>query len=214
MAGRDHSRWCGTSCNVQCHRGEDFQNHSERPSDDNTAYTVNGGALDPNGYDLTMSSLSGSGGIVGLGGANLTVDQATNTAFAGSISGTGGLIKSGNGLLSLNGSNSDTDLTTVNVGTLMIGSGAGDVAAGLQSDVLVANGGALGGFGTIYGAVNIQGGGKLAPGKPEGTLTINGNLTLEQGSQLAFRSVLLTEATAIPDRATTFRSMVTLLSMA
>ncbi|WP_256604931.1 hypothetical protein, partial [Klebsiella pneumoniae] len=65
----------------------------------NTDYTLTGGTLDLNGYDLTMSSLSGSGGAVALGAANLTVDQAINTTFAGGITGTGALTKSGTGIL-------------------------------------------------------------------------------------------------------------------
>lgn len=133
-----------------------------------------------------MSSLSGSGGTIALGSANLTADQATDTTFAGSIQGAGGVIKSGNGSLALNGNNSYGGLTLVNSGTLMIGSSACENAATLQGDVQVANGGALGGFGAINGNVGIQSGGKLAPGKPEGTLTINGDLTLDQGSQFIF----------------------------
>ena len=53
----------------------------------NTDYVVNGGTLDLNGYDLSMSSLSGTGGTVALGAADLTVDQATNTSFTGSLGG-------------------------------------------------------------------------------------------------------------------------------
>ena len=68
-----------------------------------TAYTVNGGTLDLNNYDLTMSALSGAGGTVALGTANLTIDQAIDTAFAGAITGTGNLIKQGAGTLSLTG---------------------------------------------------------------------------------------------------------------
>ncbi|MBJ6135857.1 autotransporter-associated beta strand repeat-containing protein, partial [Ochrobactrum sp. Q0168] len=153
---------------------------------DNTAYIVNGGTLDLNGIGLTMSSLSGNGGTVNLGSADLTVHQTTDTVFSGSISGSGRLIKSGIGTLSLSGNSSYAGLTQVTSGTLMIGNGAADTAAGLDSDVLVANSGALGGFGSINGNVNIQSGGELAPGKPEGTLTINGDLSLDQGSQLLF----------------------------
>ncbi|MBA8840948.1 autotransporter domain-containing protein [Ochrobactrum sp. RH2CCR150] len=152
----------------------------------NTAYTVNGGTLDLGGFGLTMSSLSGNGGTIALGSAYLTVHQSSDTAFSGTISGSGGLIKSGIGTLSLTGNSSYAGLTQVTAGTLMIGNGAADTAASLESDVLVANSGVLGGFGSINGNVNVQSGGKLAPGKPEGTLTINGNLSLDQGSQLLF----------------------------
>jgi subtilase-type serine protease len=39
-----------------------------------TAYRVNGGALDLNSFDLTMASLNGTGGVVSLGSAALTVN--------------------------------------------------------------------------------------------------------------------------------------------
>lgn len=70
---------------------------------DSTAYAVNGGTLDLNGFDLAMSSLSGAGGTVTLGTADLTVDQAASTSYAGLFTGTGNLTKSGAGTLSLTG---------------------------------------------------------------------------------------------------------------
>jgi YVTN family beta-propeller protein/autotransporter-associated beta strand protein len=39
-----------------------------------TGYRVNGGALDLNSFDLTMASLNGTGGVVSLGSAALTVN--------------------------------------------------------------------------------------------------------------------------------------------
>ncbi|MGE8658230.1 MAG: autotransporter domain-containing protein [Achromobacter sp.] len=68
-----------------------------------TAYTVNGGTLDLNNHDLTVSALAGTGGTVALGTATLTVDQAIDTAYAGAFSGTGELVKLGSGTLTLTG---------------------------------------------------------------------------------------------------------------
>lgn len=68
-----------------------------------TAYVVNGGTLDLNNHDLTMSALSGAGGTVALGTATLTVDQSIDTAYAGAITGSGDLIKLGTGTLTLTG---------------------------------------------------------------------------------------------------------------
>ncbi len=94
---------------------------------DNSPFTVNGGTLDLNGYDLTMSSLWGTGGIVDLGSAALTVSQG---GYAGSISGTGGLFKSGSGTLTLSGNNTYDGGTTINAGTLSISSDSHFGAAG------------------------------------------------------------------------------------
>ncbi len=93
-----------------------------------TSFTVNGGILDLNNFSLLASQLNGTGGIVNLGTANLTVNQAANTTYAGVIQGTGSFIKSGNGTLTLTGMNTYTGGTTVNLGTLAIGAG-GNLAA-------------------------------------------------------------------------------------
>jgi len=99
----------------------------------NTAYTVNNGTLDLNNFSLTMSSLSGTGGQVALGSGNLTVDQATNTGYAGAITGTGALIKSGAGALTLSGTNTYAGGTTINAGSIIVAVDAnlGDAAGSL-----------------------------------------------------------------------------------
>lgn len=86
---------------------------------DGSAYTVDGGTLDLNDFDLSMSELSGTGGTIDLGGATLTVGSGnTFTNFAGAIEGTGGLEKTGTGELTLTGANSYTGGTTISGGTL------------------------------------------------------------------------------------------------
>lgn len=84
----------------------------------NGAYIVNGGSLQLNGYNLTMSSLSGDGGEVVLGrvpqgmdNVTLTIDQERNTTFRGSLGGAAHhfsqgrvtLLKDGTGSLTLTG---------------------------------------------------------------------------------------------------------------
>ena len=86
-----------------------------------TGFIVNGGTLDLDGYDLIAPSLSGTGGTVALGSANLTVDTTANVGFAGIVTGAGGLTKAGTGTLTLSGANSYTGATTVNGGTLALG---------------------------------------------------------------------------------------------
>ena len=132
---------------------------------------MNGGTLDLNGFDLTMSSLSGTGGTVALGAAALAINQATDTSYAGALTGAGSLTKAGAGTLTLSGVNTYTGATTVDAGTLAVN---GSIAS---SSLLTVNaGGTLGGNGTV-GNTTINAGGALAPGNSIGLLTVQGNLT-------------------------------------
>jgi len=140
----------------------------------NTAYTLNGGTLDLNGFDLSMSALSGTGGTLALGSALLTVDQASDSSYAGSITGSGGLTKSGAGTLDLTGNSTYAGATLVSAGSLLVN-------GSLLSSVQVASGALLGGTGSV-GDVTVDAGGILAPGNSIGTLTIDGDLTFDSGS--------------------------------
>ncbi|MHA7775783.1 autotransporter-associated beta strand repeat-containing protein [Roseibium sp. M-1] len=142
---------------------------------DNTGYVVNGGTLDLNGFDLTMSSLSGNGGEVALGSAGLTVDQTVTTAFQGVISGGGSLAKTGSGQLILSGTSTYTGQTFVDGGLLSVN---GDLSS--SSLLTVRTGGTLGGSGVLPSIV--VNGGTLAPGNSIGTVTVSGNLTFGAGS--------------------------------
>lgn len=88
---------------------------------------VNGGVFDLHGYDLSIGALSGSSSGVIMsstaGGVALTVNQSSTGTYAGRIMdglGTLALVKSGNGRLTLTGSNSFSGATTVSGGTLTI----------------------------------------------------------------------------------------------
>lgn len=149
----------------------------------NTAYTINGGALDLGNFDLTMSSLSGTGGALVAGSADLTLDQAANTLFDGRLEGSGSLSKTGTGSLLLRGdsSSSFTGSTTVDNGSLLVGDAAGGKLGGR---VTVGANGTLGGSGTLTGNVTVDG--TLAAGNSPGTLTFAGDLTLNGGSRSVF----------------------------
>jgi len=82
---------------------------------------------------------------------------AHNITLNGFLSGTGSLIKTGEGTLTLNGTNTYAGSTIVNAGTLA-------------------------GNGSIAGAVTVNSGGALSSIDPSGTLTISNNLTLAGGS--------------------------------
>ena len=86
-----------------------------------------GVTLNLNGFSQVIASLTGGGALGGnvTLGANaiLTVGDANNTTFSGTISGTGtfGLIKQGTGTLTLTAAETYTGATTVSAGTLQTG---------------------------------------------------------------------------------------------
>ncbi|HEX7342593.1 MAG TPA: ESPR-type extended signal peptide-containing protein, partial [Rhodanobacteraceae bacterium] len=134
----------------------------------------------------------GGTGTIALGSKTLTVvDQNTPSTFDGTIvdggigGGTGGnlVLNANSATLILNGINTFTGTTTVAGGTLVVGD-ATHPTASLAGDVKVGYFTVLAGIGSV-GATSVQGG-TLAPGGigTLGTLTINGDLTLGEGSQL------------------------------
>ncbi len=125
-------------------------------------------------------------GNIDLGGQLVTIGMGNSTIFNGVVS-NGGILLSANTneqRLELNGANTYDDSTAVDRGNLMVN-------GSITSDVLVSRDipeagavGALGGSGTVFGNVAIDG--ALRPG-PEpfnsiGTLTIDGDLFMTQQS--------------------------------
>lgn len=102
--------------------------------------------------------------------------QATDGTYADIMSGSGSLTKSGNGILTLSGTNTYSGTTTVNGGTLDI---TGDTSSSAFS---IANGATLSGSGTV-GSTTIASGGILAL-STTATLSINGDLVMDAGSTL------------------------------
>lgn len=147
----------------------------------NAALVVNGGRFDISGAgDQQLARLDGAGGQVQLGSYMLTLGAGN---YFGEVAGSGALIKSGNGVLALNGVNTYQGPTVVQQGVLRIGDQATHSGASLQSDVLVAGAATLGGYGSVTGNVSIMADGHLAPANTGGTFTINGDLMLAQGSK-------------------------------
>ena len=121
----------------------------------------------------TIGSLAGvTGSSVVLGGRALTAGgDGTSTIFAGVISGAGGsLTKAGAGSLTLTGLNTYAGVTTVNAGTLLVGTNAPSAAAGAlgnaSSAVLV---------GDTSGAADVA----LLT---NGAFTVGRNLTIQSGN--------------------------------
>ena len=108
-----------------------------------------------------------------------TINAGAAATLSGVISGSGGLTKTGAGSLNLSASNTNTGSTSVAAGTLV-------VDGSTSSTTTVASGSTLAGSGVLGGEVYVQNGGTLSPGNGgAGTLTVNGNLTLDFGSTLA-----------------------------
>lgn len=160
-------------------------------------FVAGGATLDLGITSQTVGSLAGAGTVtstVMMGNpSRLTVDQAADTIFSGSIAngvyvaspGTGGLpaiivptvvglTKAGNGTLTLSGSNNYTGDTNVTGGTLLVDGALGD------TQVAIAPGAALGGAGTISGDVSVASGGILS-GRTGQTLSLAA-LALDAGS--------------------------------
>lgn len=137
--------------------------------------------------DARPSPFTASGAVLVSGaGSRLTV-----SAMAGSPDGSAGDILIGqhqSGTLTVASGGSVAADGTIEVGghgELLVGTSAGDTAS-LSGRVMVDDGGLLAGYGSIAGDVSIASGGILSPGDGIGTLTVEGDLALAQGSVLDF----------------------------
>jgi autotransporter-associated beta strand protein len=166
------------------------------------AFNFGGGTLKA-GAAFTSSldmNLNGIGSVTGTL-YNATVDTAgVPVTLSGILSGVGGLNKSGSGTLSLSGLNTYYGETNVNVGTLALtstglitNSSVIDVKSGAYFNISAKTSGfslgatqTLKGNGTILGSVVAATGSYIKPGDSAGTLTLTGNLTLEDGALLDF----------------------------
>jgi autotransporter-associated beta strand protein len=118
------------------------------------------GTIDTHGFNLTLN-----GPVTGYGEG--TAGLNINT--------TAGLTKNGEGTLTLNSvANNFAGAVVVNAGTLIIN---GNLGTSATNAVTVHYGATLGGSGTIYRAVTVDGG-TVTPGNSPGILTIWGALNL------------------------------------
>ncbi|GAB2579812.1 hypothetical protein GCM10027066_22630 [Dyella jejuensis] len=150
---------------------------------------IDGGSLDSTGKSansmLDIQSLGGLGGSLCISSAGVVITQANDT-YSGVVMGDGPVLIAG-GREVLDGINTYTGPTTVAAGATLIIGDSTHATASISSDVSV-NGGTLGGSGTIQGSAILSNNATLAPGDVGhvGTLTVAGNLTINDGSQLDF----------------------------
>jgi hypothetical protein len=111
----------------------------------NTLGDSNSGAISVSG------PLSGAGSIV-LGNGGLTVDQASDSVFSGTISGGQGVTKQNTGSLTLMGASGFTGPTAINGGTLVV---TGNLSG--TSGETVGTGATLTGTGTVAGPASVSG---------------------------------------------------------
>ncbi len=147
-----------------------------------SAVTVSANALfDLNNFSTAIASLSGSGNVT-MEGATLTVGgTGASSTYYGVISGSGGLTKDGAGVITLDAANAYTGPTTINGGTVTLGtsnaiSSASALAiaygAELELNGLSQNTGSLNGSGTV----DLGSGGALTIGAGDFSSAFSGSI--------------------------------------
>ncbi len=150
--------------------------------------------FDLNGYNQTVAGIRRSGFNSGSGTSTitnsaagpvktLTLNQAADSTYTGTLSGNLAITKTGTGTLTLVGSgtaNSYTGATTVSAGKLIVNA-LQPLATGA---VTVAAGATLGGTGTLGGATTISG--IHAPGNSPGIQRFSSSLTYASGSTFSW----------------------------
>jgi len=146
-----------------------------------TAANTYAGPTTITGGTLQIGNGSSSGSLVGniINNATFVINRSDNYIFDNVISGTGAFQQNGNGATMLTAINSYVGSTTVNSGALIVN---GSIAS---SNLTTVNAGAaLGGSGTV-GSTTIATGGTFAPGPTgaPGTMAVSGNLAFQSGAR-------------------------------
>ena len=186
------------------------------PSGTGKGNVVDNGALDLNGYSITVNNLSGAGTVIdntANPATTLTVNNPTgaSSVFSGAVTGAVALTEVGGGTLTLTGTNTSTSALTISAGTVQLGNGgaAGSVAGNIVDNAaLVVNNtgsttlGNLSGTGSFTklgaGTVSVIGadtrtpggvtvtGGVLQIGNGGTTGSLAGDIAIGTGTQLQF----------------------------
>ena len=154
----------------------------------NAKVIVNGTiGLYANGAIGEFGELTGAGTLEAnakTGGEWKIGNLGTSATYAGIINGASKLTKVGAGTLTLTNASTYSGATTINAGTLMVANASGSATG--TGTVSIATGAALGGTGSLAGAVINNG--SLVPGNNAvGNLTVNNTLTLAGGSDIIWQ---------------------------
>jgi RHS repeat-associated protein len=165
--------------------------------------TLNGSNTYTGGTSIEAGTLQlGSGGTTGsLSAGNITNDatlvfnRSDNSTIANAISGLGSLTKLGAGVLTLTGNNTYSGTTTIDVGTLQIGSGGTTGSLGS---------GSVNNYGTlifnrsdITTVANVISGSGSFIKSGTGALTVTANNTFSGGSRLAAGTLQVDQDSAL-----------------
>jgi fibronectin-binding autotransporter adhesin len=139
-----------------------------------SAFAVDAGTLNLNGYPLSISHFSGgTSGVIQLGAGALSINASSDATYPGTFSGQGTVTKQGAATLQLTGDSSLFQGTCiVQVGELKLNGTLGSTASG---NVHVNTAALLTGNAIIGG--NLTSNGIVSPGNSVGTLNV-GSLTL------------------------------------
>ncbi|HTK01488.1 MAG TPA: autotransporter domain-containing protein, partial [Bordetella sp.] len=160
--------------------------------DDAAGVIVTGSVTATNGLQVPAGTTLavGNGTAVGTLSADAAVDGSLifnrndSVTFSKTLSGSGNLLQNGSGTLLFDGDGSAfTGNTTVQRGQLVVGSTAGSTAV-LGGNVSVTTGTSLAGHGRIAGNATLDSGATLSPGNSIGTLTIDGDLSMANGTRM------------------------------
>ncbi|MCW2393545.1 autotransporter domain-containing protein [Sphingobium sp. B11D3A] len=132
------------------------------------------GVLDLNSRDQTIAGLQGASGTLRMGSGNLVINQSIDGTFGGNLEGNASFTKIGSATLNMTGTSSFAGTTFVNAGKLAVNG----VLAG---QVVVNDGGLLGGNGTV-GSFIVRNRATAAPGNSIGVIHVNGTALFEAGS--------------------------------
>ena len=157
--------------------------------------TVNGGLVSGSIHDsfdnISVSELSGSGGLIEASRRTFTVTQATNTTYAGVIQDLNGIVssangtvftKAGSGTLTLTGDNTYSKTTSVNGGTLEVSGGLYSAGTnGVSSNINIG----------AAGTLDVTGAGSLGLNSDfDGTITNDGILNYNSSATQTLTGII------------------------